>query len=181
MRLQTGEEGGYGNPPYRKTAWVVMFVAAALLILVLPVPWVYAAPVERRIHIEAGMFEFTPSEITVNPGDRVTVELVSTDVVHGLSLDGYDFELQANPGQTAAAVFVANKPGMFRFRCSVACGNMHPFMIGKLRVGPNLFLLRGAALGLLGAAAGLVLWQRRGGYEAGIETRPTLVERREEQ
>jgi len=71
------------------------------------------------------------------------------DVVHGLSLDGYDFELKADPGQTVSATFVADKAGVFRFRCSVACGNLHPFMIGKLQIGPNQLIIRGIALLIL--------------------------------
>jgi hypothetical protein len=34
----------------------------------------------------------------------------------------------------------------------VSCGNLHPFMIGKMHVGPNLLLLRGIGLGLLSIA-----------------------------
>jgi heme/copper-type cytochrome/quinol oxidase subunit 2 len=81
------------------------------------------------------------------------VELVSLDVVHGLSLDGYNFELKADPGKTVSATFVAYKSGVFRFRCSVACGNLHPFMIGKLQIGPNQFLIRGIALLILSIVA----------------------------
>jgi len=94
-----------------------------------------------------------PGQIHINPNDEVTVELVSLDVVHGLSLDGYDFELKADPGKTATATFVADKSGVFRFRCSVACGNLHPFMIGKLQIGQNLLLIRGFALLILSIVA----------------------------
>jgi heme/copper-type cytochrome/quinol oxidase subunit 2 len=97
-----------------------------------------------------------PGEIQINPGDRVTVELVSTDVVHGFSLDGYGFELKADPGQTVTGTFIADQAGVFRFRCSVACGNLHPFMIGKLQVGPNLLFVRGIVLGLLAISAALI-------------------------
>jgi heme/copper-type cytochrome/quinol oxidase subunit 2 len=140
--------------PRRYWAWMILFAVPALLILFVPLPLHNATPVDRHIRIEASKFQFTPGQIQVNPGDRVTVELVSTDVVHGLSLDGYAFDLQADPGQTATGAFVANQAGVFRFRCSVACGNLHPFMIGKLQVGPNLLLVRGIALGLLGVIAG---------------------------
>lgn len=101
------------------------------------------------------MFQFTPGELRINPGDRVTIELASTDVVHGLSLDGYNFEIKADPGHTISQSFVADKSGTFRFRCSVACGNLHPFMIGKLQVGPNLLFIRGAALGILAIIASI--------------------------
>lgn len=132
-----------------------MAIALTVLILFLPLPTMGAAPTDRHLRIEASMFQFTPAEITLNPGDRVTVELVATDVVHGLSLDGYDFELTADPGQTATGTFVADKTGVFRFRCLVPCGNLHPFMIGKLQVGPNTLFWRAIALGALAAAAGI--------------------------
>ena len=112
---------------------------------------------DRHIRIEASMFQFTPAEMQINPGDRVTVELVSTDVVHGFSLDGYNFELKADPGQTATGTFVADQAGVFRFRCSVPCGNLHPFMIGKLQVGPNLLVRARDCLGLLGVIAAHLL------------------------
>jgi heme/copper-type cytochrome/quinol oxidase subunit 2 len=50
--------------------------------------------------------------------------------------------------------FIAEKSGVFRFRCAVACGNLHPFMIGKLQVGPNLLLYRAILLAFLAIIAG---------------------------
>jgi heme/copper-type cytochrome/quinol oxidase subunit 2 len=135
--------------------WSLLLAGLVLSILFAPLPIPTPAPADRLIRIEASMFQFLPGEIQVNPGDRVTVELVSSDVVHGFSLDGYHFELRANPGQAATGSFIADKPGVFRFRCSVACGNMHPFMIGRLQVGPNLLLMRGIALGLLAIISAL--------------------------
>ena len=74
---------------------------------------------------------------------------MSTDVVHGLYVDGYDISVEADPGQTATLTFVADKPGSFRFRCNVTCGAMHPFMIGKLTVGSNHLLYRSVGLAAL--------------------------------
>ncbi len=144
----------------RRWGWPVLILVVGFLILLTPVLLPTTAPVDRRIRIEAGMSQFTPSVLQVNPGDRVTIELVSTDVVHGFSLDGYGFNLTADPGQTATSTFVANQQGVFRFRCSVPCGNLHPFMIGKLQVGTNLMMVRGIVLGLLAASVGA--WSLRG-------------------
>lgn len=142
--------------------WVLVTGLMAVFILFAPLDRFLTAPagMDRHIRIEASMFQFSPGEVKVNAGDRVTVELVSTDVVHGFSLDGYAFELNADPGQTATGTFVADQSGVFRFRCSVACGNLHPFMMGKLKVGSNLLLVRGIALGLLAVVA--ALWSSRG-------------------
>jgi len=96
-----------------------------------------------------------PAVLAVNPGDRVTIELTATDVVHGLSIDGYNLATTADPGQTARLTFVADRQGSFRFRCTVTCGNMHPFMIGKLEVGQNLMFWRAIALSGLALVAGI--------------------------
>jgi heme/copper-type cytochrome/quinol oxidase subunit 2 len=103
----------------------------------------------------ASSFQYAPAIVRVQPGDRVTLELVSTDVVHGLYLDGYDRRVSADPGQTARLTFVADRTGTFRFRCSVTCGPLHPFMIGKLVVGTNWLAWRAVGLAILAAAAGL--------------------------
>jgi heme/copper-type cytochrome/quinol oxidase subunit 2 len=102
--------------------------------------------------MDAKRFEYDPAILKVNQGDRVTIELVATDVVHGLSIDGYNLETTADPGKPAQLTFVADKQGTFRFHCTVTCGNMHPFMTGKLEVGQNSQLWRAIAL------TGLVLF-----------------------
>jgi cytochrome c oxidase subunit 2 len=99
--------------------------------------------------MEAGDFAYAPAVLQVNPGDKVTIELSSTDVVHGLYVDGYDVSVTADPGQPASLTFIADRPGTFRLRCSVTCGALHPFMIGKLQVGSNLLLWRGIGLAFL--------------------------------
>jgi len=112
-------------------------------------------PVERTFQIEASQFAYSPAVLSVNPGDQVTIELLATDVVHGLSIDGYKLETSSDPGQTARLTFVADRQGTFRFRCTVTCGNLHPFMIGKLQVGQNELLWRGALLSVLMLVAGV--------------------------
>lgn len=159
MVLESQSNPYLAQPPLKRWGWFFLVIAGALLILFAPMPLPAAASADRHIRVEASMFQFAPAEIQINPGDRVTIDLVSTDVVHGFSLDGYEFELKADPGQTATGSFIAEKAGVFRFRCSIACGNLHPFMIGKLQVGPNLLLARGIALGLLAVIA--ALWSLR--------------------
>jgi heme/copper-type cytochrome/quinol oxidase subunit 2 len=126
-----------------------------ILIVFLPIPARATTPVERTFRIQASRFEYSPAILSANPGDRVTIELAATDVVHGLSIDGYNLETSADPGQTARLTFVADRQGSFRFRCTVTCGNMHPFMIGKLQVGQNDRLWRAAALLGLALLAGV--------------------------
>ncbi len=132
---------------------VVLLLTA--LILLLPAP-PSVSPADRTVQILASSFQYAPAIVRVQPGDRVTLELVSTDVVHGLYLDGYDLRVSADPGQTARLSFVADRNGTFRFRCSVTCGPLHPFMIGKLVVGTNWLAWRVVGLAILAAAAGLL-------------------------
>lgn len=135
-------------------AWLALGLAA-LGIFMAPLPASSATPTERHIRIEASSYTYAPAIIRVNPGDHVILELISTDVVHGIYLDGYDLEVTADPGQSARMSFVADKPGSFRFRCSVTCGPLHPFMIGKLTVGPNWFYWKALGVAVLVASAGL--------------------------
>lgn len=139
---------------------LILLVVAGLALAFAPLPVPSAAPRERTFQIEARQFAYLPSVIMVNPGDEVTLELVSTDVVHGLYLDGYDLSVEADPGQTATLSFTADKPGSFRFRCNITCGAMHPFMIGRLTVGMNGWLYRSLGLAFL-AAMGVLLIKPR--------------------
>jgi len=133
--------------------WIAI-AAVGWTILLAPFPARSAAPGEHTFRIEAQSFEFDPAVLRVNPMDRVTIELVSTDVVHGIYIDGYGVEVTADPGQTASLSFLADRPGTYRFRCSVTCGALHPFMIGKIQVGPNQLLWRGIGLAFLAVLAG---------------------------
>ena len=125
---------------------LLVFVMAGLLVAFAPLPVPAAPPQARTFEIEARQFAYSPSEMHVNQGDQVIIRLVSTDVVHGLYVDGYSVSVVADPGQTETLTFTADKPGSFRFRCQVTCGAMHPFMIGKLTVGTNEWLYRSIGL-----------------------------------
>jgi heme/copper-type cytochrome/quinol oxidase subunit 2 len=146
------------HPRLRHWPWFLLALIV-LAITFMPFPAGTGLPGTHDLRIAASQYEFNPGVIKVKRGDRVTVELESTDVVHGLYLDGYDLEVTADPGQTASLSFIADKSGTFRFRCSVTCGPLHPFMIGKLKVGNNTLLWRGLALAVLAAAVGL--WRVR--------------------
>ena len=92
---------------------------------------------ERLLEIRAKKFSYTPNIIKINKGDVVKIRLISEDVHHGFYLDGYGVRTSAYPGQDGNVKFVADKTGRFSFRCSVTCGEFHPYMIGYLVVGPN--------------------------------------------
>ena len=128
---------------------LLLFVMAGLAVAFAPLPVPAIAPQGRTFQVDARQFAYSPAELKVNTGDTVTIQLVSTDVVHGLYVDGYDVSVEADPGQSATLTFVADKPGSFRFRCNITCGAMHPFMIGRLTVGTNHWLFRSIGLAAL--------------------------------
>lgn len=144
---------------------LLLLAMIGLVVALAPLPVQPIAPQERNFRMEARQFAYSPSELKVNPGDTVTIQFVSTDVVHGLYLDGYDISVQADPGQTATLTFIADKPGSFRFRCNVTCGAMHPFMIGKLTVGTNDWLYRSVGLAVLAAAGSVAYFAFRSHHE----------------
>lgn len=137
--------------------FLFLLALVGLAVVFVPLPIRPIAPAEKFFRIEASQYAYSPGEITVNPGDIITINLVPTDVVHGLYVDGYGLSVIADPGQSASLTFVADRPGSFRLRCNVTCGAMHPFMIGKLNVGPNEWLYRSIGLAFIGVLFTMVL------------------------
>ena len=144
----------------RSSFSLLLFVVTGLVVAFAPLPVQLTAPQERTFRIDARQFAYSPSELKVNAGDTVTIQLVSNDVVHGVYVDGYDVSVEADPGQTATMSFVADKAGSFRFRCNVTCGAMHPFMIGRLNVGTNLWLYRSLGLAVV-ALLGTIVFSKQ--------------------
>ena len=125
------------------------FVVLGLAVLLVPVNISHESQV-HTIELDSSQYEFAPGRIVVNEGDTVQITLTASDVVHGFYLDGYEIQQRVEPGISEHVEFVASKRGKFRYRCSVSCGTMHPFMIGEMVVRPNVPLWRAA--GILGVA-----------------------------
>ena len=104
------------NRPWLSGAMLTGAVTVALVALALlaPIP-LKASPQDRQITISARSFAYSPGTVRVQQGDRVTLHLESTDVVHGLYVDGYGVEAIAEPGRPAQVTFVADRSGAFRF------------------------------------------------------------------
>ncbi|GAB4575824.1 MAG: hypothetical protein Kow0077_29250 [Anaerolineae bacterium] len=140
--------------------WPVLpFVAAALAFGL----WPANSPQTAGTHeftLDMTRYAFTPGRVTVAQGDTVTLTLTASDVVHGFYLDGYGLQQRVEPGISQQVTFVAEEAGKFRFRCSVSCGPMHPFMIGELVVTPNRPFWRAAGAAVSAFAGALVfVWQ----------------------
>ncbi|MDP6722114.1 MAG: hypothetical protein QGF59_25850 [Pirellulaceae bacterium] len=133
------------------------------------IPRPSAAPQERRIKMKARQYAFDPAVIRVNQGDTLRLQITSVDVIHGFYVEAYDIDAKIipqspymqlsrpsrptePPKKVDEIVFVANRTGKFRYRCSHTCGTMHPLMKGELVVAPNRLFGAG-----LGSAIGFLL------------------------
>lgn len=143
----------------RKLLTLSPFLILALLVWFVPLP-VSTTPVTHNITMTADQFSFDPPVLRVNQGDRVRLTLHAADVVHGFYLDSYGLDTRVEPGISEQIEFVADQPGKFRYRCSVSCGGLHPFMIGELVVSPNWPFARAVGLTLVAVAGVLFyLWR----------------------
>jgi heme/copper-type cytochrome/quinol oxidase subunit 2 len=138
----------------RRVQIALLFGLSLVALAFAPLSSPASRPQERFFRVQASSFAYSPAVLRVNPGDRVTIELAPNDVAHGMYIDGYDLEAHADPGQPVRLSFVANRTGSFRFRCSVACGALHPFMIGQLKVGANALFWKAIGSAVLAVLAG---------------------------
>jgi nitrous-oxide reductase len=82
----------------------------------------------------------TPTSITVNEGDIVTIAITNieqeTDMLHGFGLLDYNINLVIDPGETKVVTFTA-KRGVFPYYCTNFCSALHQEMQGYLLVKPR--------------------------------------------
>ncbi len=144
-----------------KRQWIALLTLALVAAtLFLPLPLAAAASQHHTLTVDARAFAYEPAVLDVHRGDTVTLRLQALDSVHGLAIDGYGVDLKAEPGRSAQTTFVADREGTYKFRCSVTCGALHPFMIGELKVEPGLPFVRALiALGIATVGAVAFFWK----------------------
>jgi nitrous-oxide reductase len=80
----------------------------------------------------------TPTSVTVNQGDTVTVALTNieqtTDELHGMGLLDYNINVVVDPGETKTFTIKADKAGVFPYYCTNFCSALHQEMQGYLIV-----------------------------------------------
>ncbi|MNK48968.1 Nitrous-oxide reductase precursor [compost metagenome] len=84
---------------------------------------------------------FTPLELNVNEGDKVTLHITNgeqtRDEIHGFGLADHDINVVIDPGETKTVTFVAKKAGVYPFYCTNFCSALHQEMQGYLTVKPR--------------------------------------------
>lgn len=82
----------------------------------------------RTIEIHVKRFAFTPSEITLKPGETVTLHLISDDVAHSLLIPGLKINQEVTKGHPVDVKVTPNSTGDFRGKCGRFCGSGHGSM-----------------------------------------------------
>ncbi len=92
----------------------------------------------------------TPEIIEVTEGDTVHIHLTNLeraeDEVHGFAMFGHNVQLSLEPGKTATATIVADKPGVYPYYCTEFCSALHLEMQGYLLVQPKGYKAKGGGL-----------------------------------
>jgi plastocyanin len=87
----------------------------------------------REISVDARSFAFSPSEITLNAGENVTIVLKSMDVAHDFVVQGQGHVVGANAAKQAKGGLMIDTPGAYKVWCSVS-GHRTAGMEGTLVV-----------------------------------------------
>lgn len=77
---------------------------------------------------------FQPREIRIPAGSEVTFIATSTDVIHGVHIEGSRVNMMLIPGQVARNTYRFEKPGTYLMVCHEFCGSGHHIMAGEVIV-----------------------------------------------
>ncbi len=84
--------------------------------------------------IVARMWNFTPSEIELPAGQKVTFRITSPDVIHGFEIVGTNVNTMVVPGYVSQLSTTFDRPGEYLILCHEYCGVGHHMMQAKLTV-----------------------------------------------
>ena len=116
--------------------WTATLLALAVAGASAPASLPTAPP--RSFELIASRFKFEPDTVEVTEGDHVRLTVRSIDTEHGLTIKRLNVKIVApKTGEAATAEFVADKAGIYEFKCSEYCGSGHGRMKGQLVVSPK--------------------------------------------
>ena len=115
----------------RQSALILLCLAGALAN-----PTSLESQSRRIIRITAERFSFTPSQVTIAPGEEVELRLKSDDTSHGFRITGTDVNvaIPKRGRKELSVMFRPMQPGRYAFECTRMCGAGHNFMRGVLIV-----------------------------------------------
>lgn len=92
------------------------------------------APGKYELYIRAQIWTFTPGEVHVPVGSKVTFYVTSMDVQHGIKLLKTNVNMMILPGQISTLSATFKEPGTYQFVCHEYCGTGHHTMFGQIIV-----------------------------------------------
>ncbi len=116
-----------------KTQFKLLAMAAMVFSLFAAAGHLHAGET-KTFQITAKNYEFQPAVINVDQGDRVVLEITSTEGHHGFGIDALNINEDLPQGKTVVVEFVADKKGEFTIKCTVFCGWGHSNMKARLVV-----------------------------------------------
>lgn len=100
-------------------------------------PGVYEiSPGHYQAIIVAKIWAFTPKEIRVPVNSKISFQVTSQDVTHGMLLQGTNINITIIPGQIAKFEHTFTTPGTYQYVCHEYCGVGHQAMFGQIIVEP---------------------------------------------
>jgi cytochrome c oxidase subunit 2 len=91
-------------------------------------------PGRYEAYIRSQIWQFTPSEIRVPAGSKVTFYVTSQDVQHGFKITGTNINMMALPGYISKLTAEFDTPGTHTIICHEYCGLNHHTMFGRIIV-----------------------------------------------
>lgn len=95
---------------------------------------------EVHIYMTAKRTEYGLEEFKVKQGDHVYLHVTNIertkDIIHGLTVTDYNVTMELPPGKTVSADFIADKPGVHWYYCTIFCSALHLEMGGRMIVEP---------------------------------------------
>ena len=79
---------------------------------------------------------YSYEEMVVPTKTTITLDIVSSDVVHSWWVPQLGGKFQAVPGYHSYTWFKVDKPGVFRGQCAILCGRGHARMIATVKAVP---------------------------------------------
>jgi uncharacterized cupredoxin-like copper-binding protein len=93
-----------------------------------------AAPAGSTINVVGKEFSYDPAKLTLKAGEATKVVLKNTgSIEHDITVDDAGFKLTVPGSNTGDKVLTMDKPGTYKFHCSVA-GHEDAGMKGELTV-----------------------------------------------
>jgi cytochrome c oxidase subunit II len=92
------------------------------------------APGRYELVMIGQVFQWTPKDVEIPVGSKVTFIVTSKDVVHGLKIENTPVNVMVVPGQISRVTTRFDRVGEYLIICHEFCGGGHHVMAGKIIV-----------------------------------------------